>query len=607
MAKMNRPIIVLGLVWTLSALYVWGFIDHGWIPHDDGSLAHMAERVLNGEMPHRDFDEIYTGGLSLLYAAAFKILGLNFISIRIVTYIFFLAFVPAVYGIALRFASPVIAAAVTLLAVVWSVPNYFTGLPSWYNLFFATAGTFAIIRHVETRRSRWLLIAGLCGGFSITIKVAGLYYVAAALLFLMYREQVLSSDGSRLSKPYFSYFSLLKGLGYLSFFGAVTSLLWPRLGLLEAVNLLLPAASFCGVLIWTERMAGQASFNARLKNLASGIAPFSLGIVAPILLFLIPYILSNSVGDLYRGVFLLSQKRLQYASADFPPFLTIVTAVPYGLLLFFNPSPSRKPIINRILGTIVVLALGLALTSSGNPPVWGFIWHSGRLLSVLAVLAGCSVIVRFLKSDLISSTKRQILILLVGMTALLSLIQFPFPAPIYYCYMSPLVALALLAIVTVQPDAPKLLHLGFLAFYLLFAVLWMNTGYPAHKPQLRIDLARGGIRVAAEDREVYTALVKLIRQHADSGYIYAAPDCPEVYFLTGLRNPTRKIFDFLSSVQEDASDMARLIQTKGIRVIVINRHPGHSPTLDSQVASLLQERFPESADIGKFTVRWTVK
>ena len=182
----------------------------------------------------------------------------------------------------------------TLLAVVWSVPNYFTGLPSWYNLFFATAGTFAIIRHVETRRSRWLLIAGLCGGFSITIKVAGLYYVAAALLFLMYREQVLSSDGSRLSKPYFSYFSLLKGLGYLSFFGAVTSLLWPRLGLLEAVNLLLPAASFCGVLIWTERMAGQASFNARLKNLASGIAPFSLGIVAPILLFLIPYILSNS-------------------------------------------------------------------------------------------------------------------------------------------------------------------------------------------------------------------------------------------------------------------------------------------------------------------------
>ncbi|PYS48602.1 MAG: hypothetical protein DMG13_25230 [Acidobacteria bacterium] len=153
MAKMNRQIIVLGLVWTLSALYVWGFIDHGWIPHDDGSLAHMAERVLNGEMPHRDFDEIYTGGLSLLYAAAFKILGLNFISIRIVTYIFFLAFVPAVYGIALRFASPVIAAAVTLLAVVWSVPNYFTGLPSWYNLFFATAGTFAIIRHVETRRS----------------------------------------------------------------------------------------------------------------------------------------------------------------------------------------------------------------------------------------------------------------------------------------------------------------------------------------------------------------------------------------------------------------------------------------------------------------------
>src|SRR4029079_12822922 len=105
--------------------------DRGWIAHDDGAMAQMAERVLNGELPHRDFDEIYTGGLSFLYAASFKIFGIGLITIRIVLFTFFLAFVPAIYAIALRFTGPAMAALVTLVSVVWSVPNYFAGLPSW--------------------------------------------------------------------------------------------------------------------------------------------------------------------------------------------------------------------------------------------------------------------------------------------------------------------------------------------------------------------------------------------------------------------------------------------------------------------------------------------
>src|SRR5206468_779695 len=158
-----------------------------------GGLAHMAERVLAGELPHRDFDEIYTGGLSFLYAVAFKILGVKLISIRIVLYLFFLAFVPALYSIALRFASPLIAGAVTLLGVVWSVPNYFAGLPSWYNLFFATFGTLALIRHIETEQRMWLFIAGVCGGLSFLVKQSGLYYIAAIFLFLGYSAHEITT------------------------------------------------------------------------------------------------------------------------------------------------------------------------------------------------------------------------------------------------------------------------------------------------------------------------------------------------------------------------------------------------------------------------------
>src|SRR5437867_724559 len=164
---------VLIIIWVLSAVYVFRFVDRGWIPHDDGGLAHMAERVLAGELPHRDFNEIYTGGLSFLHAAAFIIFGTKLISIRIVLYLFFFSFVPVLYFLALRCASSLSAGAGTLLGVVWSLPNYFAGLPSWYNLFFAVFGTLAFIRHVETGRGTWLFVAGLCGGVSFLAKLVG--------------------------------------------------------------------------------------------------------------------------------------------------------------------------------------------------------------------------------------------------------------------------------------------------------------------------------------------------------------------------------------------------------------------------------------------------
>src|SRR5574342_899051 len=75
--------IILALVWAVTALYAWPRLDHGWIPHDEGTLAQSAERVLGGELPHRDFDEVYTGGLSLLNAAAFRVFGTTLRALRL--------------------------------------------------------------------------------------------------------------------------------------------------------------------------------------------------------------------------------------------------------------------------------------------------------------------------------------------------------------------------------------------------------------------------------------------------------------------------------------------------------------------------------------------
>lgn len=604
--------IVLIIIWVLSAVYVFRFVDRGWIPHDDGILAQMAERVLSGELPHRDFDEIYTGGLSFLYAAAFKILGVKLMSIRIVLFLFFLAFVPALYSISVRLASPVIAGAVTLLGVVWSVPNYFAGLPSWYNLFFAIFGTLALIRHIETQQSKWLFIAGLCGGFSFLVKLGGIYYVAAVFLFLTYREQTLSVDETKHSEPICSSFVVLKGLIFFFFLGLLVLLLRSRLGAMEIFHFLIPSVAICGSLLWLELRKRQGSLPLRVKRLSSLLMPFCLGVTIPIALFLIPYILTNSVSDLYRGVVVLPQKRLQYATMDFPPFLTVVASVPYALLFLFDLSHSRRPILDKIVTTILIVALALALISSNNIYVYKFIWQSATQLAVIAVLTGCFLLVRSSRSDLISPVRRQVLLLLVIMTGLVSLVQFPFAAPIYFCYVAPLVILTLCGVVNLGYDALKPFHVAILAFYFLFALLWTNTGYvwklgvgySAFNPTSLLDIDRGGIRVTDSDERLYSALINIARQKSGSRYIYAAPDCPEVYFLSGLKNPTPTIIDFLGDENQKALDIYALLESKGVKIVVINRAPWFSGRLNYTFFAAFQKHFPHSMDLDHFTVRW---
>ena len=122
--------LVLSAVLLIAGTYVGRHLDSGWVPADDGILAQSALRVFHGELPHRDFTESYTGGLSLIHALAFRAFGVNLMSLRICVFLFVLLWIPAVYYIALRFTTALGAGMVTLLAVSWSFPNYPAAMPS---------------------------------------------------------------------------------------------------------------------------------------------------------------------------------------------------------------------------------------------------------------------------------------------------------------------------------------------------------------------------------------------------------------------------------------------------------------------------------------------
>ena len=186
------PLIVIALAGILLA----SDLNQGWVPHDEGALGQAAERVLAGQVPHRDFDDIYTGALAYLHATAFAIGPHASTTLRIPLFVFALVWVAAMYAIARRFVPPGGAALVTITALVWSVPNYPASLPSWFNLFFATFGTLALLRGLETGRRHWMVLAGAAGGLSFLFKLSGVFYLLGGGIALIASSFRRHEDGA---------------------------------------------------------------------------------------------------------------------------------------------------------------------------------------------------------------------------------------------------------------------------------------------------------------------------------------------------------------------------------------------------------------------------
>ena len=603
-------------VWALSLGYMASHLNRGWIPHDDGAFAQSAERVLQGQVPHRDFDESYTGGLTYLHAAAFRAFGVNLATLRLVLFVFFLLWVPAVFYMASRLFPLYAAAAITLLAVAWSVPNYAAAVPSWYNLFFGSFGSAALFRFIDDHRRRWLLLAGLCGGLSIVVKLVGLYFVAGVLLFLLFREQYLSNtrhpESSRRSLLYTG--ALVTGVALFAVAILTLALRIPDGGR-GVLYFAFPGFALASLLAVRELTGVRGGIKDRAGTILSMAVPFGIGVVMPIAAFLVLYIRSGALPNLLQGAFVLPASRFAFATMA-PPSPLVMSSVLSVVLVVLIACRYRGPVARALTAALAVGGFAAILyLSATSPPVYRLAWHSVGTAIPLTVLAGTVIlgIPRF--AQLLPPVRQQQIMLLIAATALMSLVQIPFAAPIYYCYVAPMAILAAAAVSTCMMEAPPRFLLGTVAvFYFLFAV-WLFTpgflhnmgfSYAPDTQTQRLELPRaGGLRLDPLEVQMYEELIPLVQSHAGGGFIYAGPDCPEIYFLSGLSNPTRMLYDFLDSDSETRTKrVLSALETHNVNVVAINAAPGFSGRMRPDLQTTLEQRYPQSTKVGRFQVRW---
>jgi hypothetical protein len=603
--------LVLLVVLAISVGYMATHLKRGWVPHDEGALGGSAERALNGELPNRDFDD-YTGGLSFVHALAFRVFGINSASMRIVLFLFFVPWVPAVFYVASRFCSAFSAGAVTLLAVAWSVPNYPGPMPSWYNLFFATFGVASLLRYLEAETLRWLVVAGVCGGLSILAKITGAYYVAGALLFLLFREQSITNEINHRLHVRARFYSAIVALALTIFLAVLFRMIHKVPGVSGLVFFALPAFGVVGLLLAREFIGIAGQDRGRFIALLRMCVPFGMGVSIPLLIFLIPYMLSGSVHELLSGLVATSTRAVRAAVFKPVTAANMIAIGPFILpaILGYDFRQAGRAICG---GIFAVFAGAILILSARSSDIYGYGWYSLTMSIPLVVLGGVAILWVSGRQNKLSLALQQRIMLILCVTAICSIVQFPFAHAVYFCYVAPLLMLTATALFASATHPPRFILGVLIGFYLLFAVLRVTPGfinkmgleYAPDAETERLTIARaGGLRVEWEEAQIYEKLIPLVQSHAAGKFIFAAPDCPEVYFLAGLKSPTRHFFDAAEDTNGHSERTLKAIERLNVNVIAINKHPQFSGPLSPGLQGALERGFPNTAEVGTFQVRW---
>ena len=568
--------VLVALTVTLPGLMT------GWIPQDEGQIGQAAERFLQGQLPHRDFDDMYTGLLTVLHATAFRLLGVRTESTRWMLLAASLPFLICVYRVSRRWLRPPDAGGLVVLCGMWSVRLNPESMPSWYILFLTVGMLDALLSFLERPLLRWLFLAGLLAGLAVLFKITGIYLIAAGVLILMDHEQRQSAAAAARSSAFLVWILFC----ILVYFLAASRLWSAGDPLLSALHLTIPACGLGISVLVGEWQRGRGAFWQRARTWLRLQLVFAAGVLLPLSAWLLWYWQAGALSELYEGLIVLPQRRLEHAGAAFPgPAAFLLSGAAFTAACLARSSSGRPATAendSRFLRGLAVLMLGLLL-------VCGHLSIQGRLACFQAVRNVAPYVSALLLLQAIrrgGATSEQAFAfaatLIMG-----AQVQFPFATDLYFPYVAPLVFIAgsfgLQATGVVPRHSDMRLQWSriFVAGLCLFAWLQLKSAVPlgnvsnaaTQTSGMQLGFARCGLHVERSLGEAYERLVTEIQTRTDvDEAILAGPDCPEVYFLAERRNPTRLFYDFFRpELLSTAEELNALADEAGIRLVVVKQ------------------------------------
>ncbi|MEZ5826573.1 MAG: glycosyltransferase family 39 protein [Geminicoccaceae bacterium] len=497
--------------------------DHFWWPADDGYYAHIATRLLRGDVLYRDLEDFHLGLVHVVNVLSMALFGETLQALRYPLLLAAIVQSMITYRIVAE-RSPWLALAASLAVSATGLPQFQNPSANWYVLLVAFVAGYILHRSREREPRLYVSMGALVGVAFLFRHLTAAFLGMAVLIILLTpsntHERPVSEDEIR------SPFRIARGV--LVFVGLLLLAYGiPRLDVLTgplfiAGPVLLAILAFRAPLV-NNRQALQVL-------VCSGLG-FAL-VFAPLL----AYLLANSaLDDCVRVLFDMSKALLAMPFIDNPRYYHLVLAA----FVEFMQSPSPT----------VLLCSGYWLT----------------LLCLPLVMA-----LGIARRDR-STTSTDSLTSLVTIAVFVGVAALHFQIPIYLSFVAPILVAG-----TTQLASGKSRRLQILAG------LWMTalaitgfsrmsslpvesratadlvSGRSVAADEVRLE-GRAQIIVDRKDAETYTALLEVIERASEpEDAILALPNNPEFHFLADRRSPLPFVNLGLSVMNRGNEAIARL-------------------------------------------------
>ena len=184
------------LITVLAGLICYGlfFKRSAWLSVIGYSVS-PAERVMNGEIPYRDFLYNYTPGMLWLNAWLMKAFGVSLTAINSGLFVFKMLTLVALFVVAKKLTSGWVALIPVTLALAWLGHKYIFGVvPTQYSLLFVLVGMIFMLNYDRSNKLMWLFLSGMAVGVVFLFKYnVGILLIGTGTAVVFIRESILLS------------------------------------------------------------------------------------------------------------------------------------------------------------------------------------------------------------------------------------------------------------------------------------------------------------------------------------------------------------------------------------------------------------------------------
>jgi 4-amino-4-deoxy-L-arabinose transferase-like glycosyltransferase len=191
------------VITVIAGLFCYGlFVRRGvWLSVVGYSVS-PAERVLQGEVPYRDFLYNYTPGTLWLNALLMKVFTPSLMTVNLGVLAFKLATLVALFQIAKNLFGAWAALVPVGLTLTWLGHKYIFGVvPTQYSLFFVLVALSLMLSYNRSGSARWLWACGLMIGIVLIFKYnVGILLLGAGTAGVALRELVAADADASFSR-----------------------------------------------------------------------------------------------------------------------------------------------------------------------------------------------------------------------------------------------------------------------------------------------------------------------------------------------------------------------------------------------------------------------